>query len=50
MIDPRAYIPLNWGMMSNGYNWIILIMMVAIAGMGLALVFPTAVATPGAQK
>lgn len=44
-------IPLNLPMMSNGYNWIILILMVTIAGLALSMLFPT-VATPntGAQQ
>ncbi len=33
-------LPLNLPMMANPYNWIILILMVTIAGMGLALLFP----------
>jgi len=35
------YVPLNLAMMANGYNWIILVLMVTIAGLGLALIFPS---------
>jgi len=38
-------IPLNLPMMANGYNWIILVLMVTIAGLGLASIFPS-IATP----
>lgn len=34
------YIPLNFAIMKNPYNWIIVTLMVAIAGLGLALLFP----------
>lgn len=44
-------IPLNFAMMMNGYNWIILVLMVAIAGLALSLIFPTAInSTPGAPQ
>lgn len=48
-MDVRSYIPLNFGMMANGYNWVILFLMVAIAGMGLALIFPSIKPSGGSQ-
>ena len=42
------YLPLNFQMMRHPYNWIVLILMVSIAGFGLALVFPSVAASPGA--
>lgn len=38
-------IPLNLPMLMNGYNWITVVLMVTIAGLGLALIFPS-IATP----
>lgn len=35
------YIPLNFGIMANPVNWVIVVLMVAIAGMGLAVIFTT---------
>ena len=37
-------IPLNWVLMANPVNWIIIFLMVAIAGYGLAFVTSFAVA------
>ncbi len=44
-------IPLNFSLLGNGYNWIVIILMVVIAGLALSLLFPateTAVAQTGA--
>ena len=43
-------IPLNLAMMRNPYNWVILVLMIAVAGMALALVFPTVAAPTGATQ
>lgn len=44
-------IPLNLSMMSNGYNWIILVLMVVIAGLALSMLFPTvATSNTGASQ
>lgn len=32
-------LPLNWGLMSNPVNWVIIILMILIAGFSLALIF-----------
>lgn len=39
----RDYIPLNFELMANPINWVIIYLMVIIAGLGLSLIFP---ATP----
>lgn len=39
-------IPLNFAMMANGYNWIILVLMVLIAGLALSLIFPPVKSEP----
>lgn len=31
-------LPINWGLIKNPLNWIIIILMVAIAGMGAKLI------------
>lgn len=49
-MDIRPYIPLNFGIMANGYNWIVLVLMVTIAGLGLALIFPAVTAPNGAKS
>ena len=36
-----SYIPVNWELMKNPYNWIIVLLMVAIAGFALSLLYPT---------
>lgn len=41
------YIPLNFALMANPYNWIVVTLMVLIAGMALAAIFPTS--NPGAK-
>lgn len=33
------YIPINWALISNPYNWVVIILMVAIAGYGVAILF-----------
>jgi hypothetical protein len=43
-------VPLNIAMMKNPYNWIILVLMVAVAGLALAMIFPSAAAPTGAQQ
>lgn len=48
-MELTRYIPLNFAMMANGYNWITLTLMVAIAVASLALIFPTVAAQPGAN-
>jgi len=35
----REWIPLNFQLIGNPINWAIIILMVAIAGLGLALIF-----------
>lgn len=40
-------IPLNFTLMKNPYNWIIITLMVAIAGAGLLLIFPPTGADEG---
>lgn len=34
------YIPLNWGLMANPYNWLILTLMVMIGGLAIAAIMP----------
>ena len=34
----KAKIPLNWALMANPINWVIVWVMVAIAGYGIALI------------
>lgn len=31
------FVPINWGIIKNPYNWIIVLLMVFIAAVGLAL-------------
>lgn len=35
----RAYTPLNFELMANPVNWVIVVLMVAIAGLALSLLF-----------
>ena len=35
----RKYIPLNFALMANPINWVIITLMVLLAGMAFALVF-----------
>ncbi len=37
-MDIKEYIPLNFELMKNPLNWIIVFLMIAIAGLGLAFV------------
>lgn len=37
----EKYIPLNLDLMLNPFNWVIIVLMLAIAGIGLAFVFPS---------
>jgi hypothetical protein len=39
-------IPLNFGLMANPYNWVVIWLMVVIAGLGLALIVPK----PGVEQ
>jgi hypothetical protein len=32
-------VPINWALMRNPVNWVIVLLMVYIAGLGLALIF-----------
>lgn len=41
-----SYIPLNWDLMKNPANWIIIFLMVALASAGLALIISTISAGP----
>jgi hypothetical protein len=34
-------IPINWALISNPVNWVIVLLMAYIAGLGLALIFPS---------
>jgi hypothetical protein len=34
----KGYIPLNFGILSNPVNWAIVILMIALAGVGLAAI------------
>jgi predicted membrane channel-forming protein YqfA (hemolysin III family) len=38
----RDYIPLNFALMANPYNWLVIALMVAIAGAGLAFIVSSA--------
>jgi len=33
-----SYIPLNWEILRNPVNWVIVFLMIAIAGVGIALI------------
>jgi hypothetical protein len=43
--DPRTW--LNWELAGNPYNYVVLTLMVALAGLFLALLFPMADVQPG---
>lgn len=43
-------LPLNFALMGNGYNWVIVLLMVGIAGLGLAMIFPSVAAPNGATQ
>lgn len=32
-------VPLNWGLMSNPVNWVIILLMILIAGFSISLIF-----------
>lgn len=33
-----SFIPLNWELMKNPYNWVIIALMITLAGVGLVLI------------
>lgn len=35
----KAFIPLNFALMANPVNWVIITLMVSIAGLGMAYIF-----------
>lgn len=37
----KDFVPINFAIMANPYNWLIVGLMVAFAGMGLAVIFTT---------
>jgi hypothetical protein len=37
------YVPLNIDLIANPFNWVIVVLMIAVAGIGLAFVFPSIV-------
>lgn len=37
----KDYIPLNFDLMLNPFNWVIVTLMLAIAALGVAFVFPS---------
>lgn len=41
------WIPLNFALLRNPYNWVIVILMLLVAGLALAYVFPQNSATEG---
>ena len=46
-MDIKDKIPLNLELMGNPINWVIIILMVAIAGLALHLIFKTPTVNPG---
>lgn len=48
MTDIRKFIPVNFDLLGNPVNWIIVFLMIAIAGVGLALVIQHS--TPSANE
>lgn len=36
----KSSIPLNWNLLSNPVNWVIVVLMVALAGLAVAAIFP----------
>lgn len=36
----KSILPLNFELMGNPVNWVIVTLMIALAGVGLALIFP----------
>lgn len=48
MLDKiKSYIPLNFELAGNPVNWIIVLLMVAIAGLAVSLIFHPANVTTG---
>jgi hypothetical protein len=45
MPEVKKYIPLNFALLANPVNWIIVILMVVLAGMFLAFIFSQNVTT-----
>lgn len=45
----KSYLPLNFGLLSNPVNWAIVFLMVAMAGVALALIFKPAGVSPSAN-
>lgn len=39
MADPRDFLPINFELAGNPINWIVVLLMVAIAGLAVSLVF-----------
>ncbi len=37
----KKYLPINFELISNPVNWAIIVLMIAMAGIGLALIFST---------
>lgn len=35
----RGFIPVNWALAGNPYNWAVIVLMIAIGGIALGLVF-----------
>lgn len=38
----KDYIPVNWALIGNPYNWVVVTLMVMVAGLALSLLFPAA--------
>jgi hypothetical protein len=38
-------VPINWGLAANPWNWLVVILMVWIAGLAMALIFHQQTAT-----
>jgi hypothetical protein len=34
------FIPINWELIGNPYNWLVVVLMIALAGLALAAIFP----------
>jgi hypothetical protein len=35
----KGFVPLNFGLLANPYNWIVISLMIAIGGLALGLIF-----------
>lgn len=46
----KSVVPVNWDLMANPVNWIIIFLMVAIAGYGLAFITSFAVTSTGENE